>query len=187
MSTTDTRFTGVRSATPDDIDALYLFVPMILGETSILPLSMTKIEQLIERCAHRRGGAIAGIIDGEDGAIDASIGLVFTDSETSDEPYIQAAWCGLHPSVRRRPTGEKRQPHLSVPREHYGRRLFEFARWVHGTLEQSAGHPIFMRFDVLTLEDLAPKMGLYQRNLTQIGACFAFGASGTFKAQQVAA
>lgn len=179
MSHTDNPY-GVRRATPADIDALYLFVPQVLSETTILPLSQTKVEILIERCAYQIGGAVAGIIDGVDGQIDASIGLAFASTDTSDEPYISAVWCGLHPSVRRQPSNP------NDPRGHYGRKLFEFAKWCHSGLERAAGKPILMRFDVLTRQFLGPKMGLYQRNLTQVGASFAFGASGVFTAQEVA-
>lgn len=165
-------FYGVRRATPDDIDALYSFVPMVLQETSVLPLSGVKVEQMIERCCHNQGGAIAGIIDGEEGTISASIGMAFTESELSDDPYIFTGWFGIHPALR----GD---PH----KNHYGRRLFDFARWCHTALEQANGAPILMRFDLMTTEDLAGKMRLYQRNLTQIGASYALGAAGTFKPQ----
>jgi hypothetical protein len=172
---------GVRRATPTDIDSLMLFVPQVLTETTLLPLSHIKVELLIERCAYQRGGSIAGIIDGVDGQIDASVGMCFTESETSDEPYIMVAWCGLHPSVRRAP------PDPNDPRAHYGKKLFDFARWCHAGLEEAAGRPILVRFDMLTREFLGPKMGLYQRNLMQVGATFAFGASGAFKPQDVPA
>lgn len=183
----DARFLGVRAATPDDIDALYTFVPMVLGETSLLPLSPSKIEDLIVRCCHRHGGAIAGIIDGKDGAIEASIGLALTESDTSDEKYISAIWCGLHPSLWQRPTNERREIRPETPRDHYGRRLFQFARWCHEALEKAAEKPILMRVDLLTTQQLWPKLGLYQRNMPQVGASFAFGASGAFKPQAVPA
>lgn len=174
---------GVRRATPDDIELLRLFVPDVLKETTPLPLSDAKVSELIERCCYQRSGAIAGIIDGPEGNIDASVGLAFVESETSDVPYISAVWCGLHPSIHTRAAREKRDP--QAPREHYGRRLFEFAKWCHSNLEAAAGHPIMMRFDLLTFENLAPKMGLFQRNLMQIGGSFAFGISGPFKPQPV--
>jgi hypothetical protein len=171
---------GVRRATPDDIDALQLFVPQVLAETTILPLSDDKVERLIERCANQRDGSIAGIIDGADGQIDASIGLAFAQSEISDEPYITAVWCGLHSSIRRHPGDE------NSPKVHYGRRLFQFAQWCHANLEQAAGKPILMQFDLATRAFLGPKMRLYQRNLVQVGASFAFGATGEFRQQEVA-
>ena len=172
---------GVRRATAADSAVLMDFVPLVLAETSVLPLSDLKIQALVERCAGQIDGAIAGIIDGADGMIDASIGLAFTDCDTSDEMYIKAMWCGLHPSVRKLPAKADDR------RAHYGRSLFEFAKWAHAALEEKAGHGIMMRFDVETQEALFPKIGLYQRNLTQIGATFALGASGVFKPQPVPA
>lgn len=171
---------GVRRATPDDIDQLLLFVPQVLQETTILPLSQEKMEYWIDRCCNRKSGAIAGVIDGEDGQIDAGIGLAFTESETSEVPYITAIWCGLHPSIRKHPGDE------ASPKAHYGRKLFDFAKWCHSNLEEAAGHPIVIRFDLLTRSHLGPKMRLYQRNLAQIGASFAFGATGDFRQQELA-
>ena len=168
----------VRRATPDDIDALMLFVPQVLAETTLLPISPIKVERLIERCATRQSGSIAGIIDGADG-IDAGIGMAFCESETSDVPFIRAVWCGLHPSVRKHPSSP------DDPRAHYGRTLFEFARWCHEGLERAAGHPILLQFDLLTRTMLGAKMGLFQRNLQQVGASFAFGAAGEFKNQPI--
>lgn len=167
---------GVRRATSEDVDALLAFVPLVLSETSLLPLSPEKLERLIERCAAQESGAIAGIIDGPDG-VDASVGLVFTESEVSDTPFVRAVWFGLHPNVRRQPSNPK------DARAHYGRRLFEFSCWCHQSLEKVAGHPILMQFDLLSRSALTAKMGLYERNLQQVGAVFAIGATGDFKAK----
>lgn len=180
MTQNSTSF-GVRRATPADTTVLMDVVPLILAETSVLPPSDQKIQALVERCACRIDGAIAGIIDGPDGMVDATIGLAFTDSDTSDEPYISAVWCGLSPGARKLPS----KP--DDPRAHYGRSLFEFARWFHGALEEKGQKRILVRWDLTTLEFLQPKMGLYQRNLTQIGAIFALGATGAFKPQPVPA
>lgn len=169
----------VRRATTRDIDPLLVFVPQVLAETSLLPVSAVKIEELIERCVTGRGGSIAGVIDGQDGGIDAGVGLSFCESETSDIPYIRALWCGLHPSIRRHPTDP------DDPRAHYGRTLFEFARWCHAGLERAAGHPILLQFDIVTRSMLGAKMRLYQRNLQQVGASFAFGAAGEFVEQEM--
>lgn len=177
--TLDSKIFGVRRATPEDTVVLMDVVPLILAETSVLPPSDQKIQALVERCACQMGGAIAGIIDGPDGMVDATIGLAFADSDTSDEPYISAVWCGLSPHARKLPSK------TDDPRAHYGRSLFEFARWVHGALEEKAQQRILVRWDLTTLELLQPKMGLYQRNLVQIGAVFALGAAGTFKPQPV--
>lgn len=171
--------TLVRRATPADIDSLLLFVPQVLEETSLLPVSMIKIEALIERCATQQSGAIAGIIEGEDGNVDAGIGLAFCESETSDIPFIKAVWCGLHPGVRKHPANP------NDPRAHYGRTLFEFARWCHEGLERAAGHPILLQFDLLTRTMLGAKMRLYERNLKQVGATYAFGVSGEFVTQKI--
>lgn len=171
---------NVRRATPADIDALRAVVPAIIAETTLLPPSPTRIEMLIQRCTHQIGGSIAGIIDGAEG-VSASIGLCFTQDVASDEPYITAVWCGLAPNARQ----TDKQIAIDDPRRHYGRKLFEFAKWCHATLEEKAEQPILMRFDLLTTDKLGPKMGLYQRNLQQVGASFAFGAIGAFRQQPV--
>jgi hypothetical protein len=170
----------VRRATEDDIDALCLMVPRLLEETNLLPVSATKIQRLIERCAMREGGAIAGIIDGPDG-IDASVGLDVAESDISDHRFIRSIWLGIHPDLRENPPGHGDQ------RANHGRRLFDFARWYHAKLEQSAGHPILMQFDVATRVELGPKLGLYERNALPVGASFAYLSSGSFLAHDVAA
>ena len=164
---------GVRRATEEDIDELYLMVPQLLAETTLLPVSEVKIEKLIEKCAMREGGAIAGIIDGPDG-IDASIGLDVVESDISDHKYVRAIWLGLHPNLRAAP------PAQNDPRSNHGRRLFAFARWYHNQLEQKAGHPILMEFSVATIAGLGPKLGSYERHLPSVGALFALGSGGAF-------
>ena len=170
---------GVRRATEADIPALISLVPQILAETEVLELSNAKIGELIWRCCHQQYGALAGVIDGEDGAVDASIGMTFRQSEVSDEPYISVAWFGLAPHARKLPAAIKAD--TNHPRGHYGRRLADFAKWAHGTMEEAAGRRIIMRWDVLTLEQLGPKLDMYGRNFCQIGAYFALGAAGAFK------
>lgn len=173
---------------PEDIDSLLLFVPQILSETSILPVSHEKIERLIERCANREYGSVAGIIDGEDGGIDGSVGLAFSESDTSDVPFLRAVWIGLHPTVRA-PDPVSRvginMGSADIPRAHYGRALFDFARWCHAGLERIAGHPILLQFDITTRTTLGAKMRLFQRNLSQVGASFAFDTTTDFTAQKI--
>lgn len=171
---------GVRRATEDDIDALSLIVPQLLAESTLLPVSAQKVERLIERCAMRQGGSIAGVIDGPDG-IDASIGLDVAESDVSDHRYVRALWLGLHPHIRKEP------PSPDDPRSNHGRRLFDFARWYHGMLEQQAGHPILMQFDVATKTALGPKLGFYERNATSVGATFAYLSGGAFLARDAEA
>lgn len=171
---------AVRRATEEDIDALCLVVPRLLAETDLLRVSQAKVQRLIERCAMREGGAIAGIIDGPDG-IDGSIGLDVAESETSDDRYVKAVWLGLHPDLRSAP------PKPNDPRANHGRRLFDFARWYHDQLEARAGYPVLMRFDVLTLASLGPKLGFYERNAVPVGATFAYLSSGTFLARDAEA
>lgn len=172
---------GVRRATEADIPGLLTLVPQILAEIEVLALSETKIRALVEKCCERKAGAIAGIIDGASGVIDASIGMTFAQSEVSDEPYISVAWFGLAPHARTLPQDVAAVP--DHPRAHYGLRLTNFAKWAHGMAEAAAGHRIIMRWDVLTLENLGPKLNMYGRHLPQVGAYFALGAAGAFKAR----
>jgi hypothetical protein len=162
----------IRRAGPDDIGSLLMFVPQILSEAELLPISAQKVERLVERCANQ-DRAVAGVIDGPDG-IDATLGLVLAESEISDQTYIKAVWCGLHPSVRRHSGDE------ADPRARYGRTLLEFARWCHAGLEREAGRPVLIQFDVATRRFLGKRLGLYHRNLRQVGATFALGAVGDY-------
>lgn len=172
---------AVRIATPNDIEALRSIVPGIIAENNVLPPSALRIEMMIQRCVHRSPG-IAGIIEGADRNVAATIGICPASDPTSDVPYFMAIWCGLAPSVRK---DEKNLP-LDDPRRHYGKRLFEFARWFHSGMEELEKHPVLLRFDVLTRSDLGPKMNWFGRNLTQVGGSFALGALGSFKQQEFA-
>lgn len=156
-----------------------VFVPQVLSETTLQPISMVKIEALIEKCCYQQSGSIAGIIDGPDGSVDAGVGLSFCESETSDVPLIRAIWFGLHPNIRKQPTDP------NDPKGHYGKMLFQFTRWCHENLEQVAGHPVLLTFDLATRSMLSAKLRLYQRNLQQVGAIFAFGAPGDFVEQKL--
>lgn len=165
--------TEVRRAGPDDLDGLLGFVPPLLAESALLPLSLSKVERLISRCATREGGAIAGIIDGPNG-IEASIGLAVYDSDVSDERYFRAVWCGLGQGVRESPEyGED-------PRRHRGRTLLDFAKWCHAELERAAGRPLLLQLDVATRPALESKLAWYHRHAVQVGAIFALGSFGDF-------
>ena len=166
----------VRKATEADIDELFLLVPQLLSETMLLPVSSQRAEKLVERCAMGEGGAIAGIIDGPDG-IDASVGLDVAESDVSDHKYVRVRWLGLHPNLRTAPAAH------GDPRSNHGRRLFEFAKWYHSALEQQAGHPVLMQFDLATRAALGPKLGFYERNATPVGAVFAYLSGGAFLAR----
>lgn len=171
---------GVHLAEEADIDGLTLLIPQILAETELLPVSPSKIEDLIERLVARKDGSICGVVRGPDG-IDGSVGLVVCESDVSDEKFVQARWLGLHPSLRNNP------PPKDDPRSHIGKRLFGFAKWYHAQLEQEARRPILLKLDLATKIDLGPKLGFYERNAPSVGAIFAFMTSedATFLARQV--
>lgn len=166
---------GVRRATEEDRDALCDFALLALMETSLLEPSKDKVKTLVDRCI-RQEGAIAGVIESFEleWRIDASIGLIWTESLVSDEPYVEAVWCGLHPDARRIPyTKDGKRPDNDSPRAHYGRRLFGFAKWFQSTMSGIAERPVLARFDLTTVTDLNSKRGLYDRNLVVIGATYA--------------
>jgi hypothetical protein len=167
----------VERATEADTEDLMTFVPLVLAEATLLPLSTTKIEKLVTRCANRQGGAIAGIIRGEDG-IDASIGLDVVDSEISDHRYVRALWLGMHPTL------QMERPDQKDPRYNYGRRLFEFAKWFHQQLEHGTGSSVLMQFDISTRAGLGQKLGMYERNATPIGQTFGFVSDGAFLSRE---
>jgi hypothetical protein len=170
---------GVRKATPHDADQLAEIVPLILAETALLPMSTLKVAGIIERCIYQ-DGALAGVIDGEDG-IAASVGLCPVDDPISDHRYIRGVWCGISPKARKAPP--KTMPVYKDPRRHYGRQLFSFVRWAHETMSEAAGHPLLFLFEITTVDEMYQKMDLYQRNMPQVGGIFAMGAQGEFRRQ----
>ena len=170
---------SVRRAMPDDIEELTAIIPGIVSENSILPPHPEMIDEFLRRCVGRHGGCMAGVIDGDDGRIAATIGMVQAMEWYSPVSYWNIIWCGLAPSARK---VDKSVP-VDDPRRHYGKKLLEFAEWFRAGIEAHAGHPILFRFDCLTTGDMEPKMRWFSRGLTQVGGFFALGAKGNYRPQ----
>lgn len=143
---------GVRGATQDDAEILLRHVVPIYSEGALQPISTAKIELLVQRCIDR-DGAIAGIIDGPDG-IEASIGLAVESFEYSDHAHLAGKWLGVAPAFRR---------------VNHASRLIQFAKWA------STAMSVPLHLSITTATELEPKLLLYQRQIPQCGAFFAWG------------
>ncbi len=148
----------VRRADATDAPRLFDFLLPLYVEVALQPVSATKLRTMVERCA---GGdrAMAGLIEGPAG-IEASIALAIEEFDYTDAEHLRIKWAFVYPAFRR-------MNHLH--------RLMQFAAWCYeGMLAMSpAAMPLIG--DILTVDELEPKMRLYQRSLPQVGAMFALG------------
>jgi GNAT superfamily N-acetyltransferase len=150
---------GVRKAQPADAEALFSFLMPILAETALQPISEIKVEMMV-RQAVCHDGAIAGIIEGLDG-IEASIGLFVETFPYSDALHVRDRWLGVREDKRRLP---------------HGSHLLKFAQWAQQALQTGYGQPLPLFLEILTRRQLEPKMRLYQRHSSQVGAFFSCGS-----------
>lgn len=158
---------GVRRATPADFDALVpLVLELVTKEVAILPVSEQCVVDTLERCI-ARDGALAGVIEGANGAIEGTIGLTLERFFYSDQDYLEMKWLGVSAAYRKRIDRERPQGSdwMGVPT-----RLLRFGKWAADAMDVALFLPI------LTTTDLARKMRLYQRQAPQLGAVFGYGA-----------
>ncbi len=147
-------FCGVRLANSTDEDRLYEFlVKYLYTENALFPMSPTKVRERIKAALLHTSGA-CGIIEGPDGEIQASIGMVMGTPWYSDDFYLDEIWTYVHPDHRK---SDK------------AKRLIEFAKWVSTNIKV----PVVI--GIVTRKRLEPKIRLFQRQLPQVGAWFVFG------------
>jgi hypothetical protein len=150
----------VRRAGEADVEPLLAFVITCLSESALQPLSPAKIAALVWR-AVRMEHAIAGIIEGDNG-IEASVGLFVSQLHYTDEPHLRDGWLGVRSDCRR---------------VNHGARLVQFSKWAQERMQEAAGRPIPLFLEIMTTEALEPKLRLYQRQIPQVGASFAWGTA----------
>lgn len=158
---------NVRRADADDYDQLLFQALYIVREDAVQPVSEVKIADMVRRCCNM-DGALAGVVDGHDGSIFGSVGLVLDQLPFSDADHLAARWLGTS-EIYRRMLKKKR----GYGRDYLGvaARLVRFAKWAADSMEM----PLLL--DVLTTRSLEPKLNGFSRQLRQVGATFAWGIS----------
>jgi len=143
------KYSPIVRAKPEDVKDLRLHLRAIKEGFSGSAPSLEEIDSVTDMIA-RNDGAVAGIAR-ENGKIVASIGLTVNRLWYSDEFLLADAWHYVVPTRRRSP---------------YAKALIRFAK----TYADTAGVPL-----VMTIENtpaLAPKIGLYTRELEAYGGLF---------------
>ena len=159
-------FPGVRIARETDEVALFSLLTLMHAENGLFPMAPEKVLERM-RLGTRGQGGVIGVIDGPEG-IEASIGLFISQFYYTNSHHLEDAWSFVHPDHR----------HST-----HAKRLLQFAKWT----QKKMGIPLLT--GVLTRIRLAPKMRLYQRELTQAGAIFleGFPTDGFFEQRAVPA
>jgi GNAT superfamily N-acetyltransferase len=148
-------FKGVRMGCADDADRIYDFLLNLNDENSVFSLSEQRARMAIATCLNMIQGAygVTGLIE-KNGRIEGCIGLRPSQMWYTDDWFLDELWNFVHPDYRR---------------SDHAKKLIEFAKWSAMRL----GIPLVM--GIVTKKRLEPKMRLYQRQLSQIGAYFVFG------------
>jgi hypothetical protein len=150
---------GLRIATPEDAEALLAFVLPIYEESAAQAVSIPKVAALVLRCTnHDR--AMAGIVAGESGEIEASVGAAIETFDYSDEPHLMVQWLGVAPAFRRSDRAA---------------RLTSFVQWLYDTMSVELDAPMPLFVPMLTTTEQRPKVMLLNRRLPRCGTLYALG------------
>lgn len=149
---------GMRSAGPDDGEALFAFVLRLYRQDEAQEASPRKIAALVQRCLDR-DSAIAGIVTGPTG-IEASVGAIIDEFDYTDDPHMMVKWFGVAPAFIR---------------TNYGSRLMGYVRWLHESLARASEKPMPVFLSTLTTTNHRSRVLLLQRQAPQVGALHAFG------------
>lgn len=144
--------TQVRLGHSGDADKIYNFLLGLHDENSIFSLNEHRARQTINEIVTPQYGCI-GLIDNGNG-IEGSIGLRVAQLWYTNEWFLDELWNYVHPDYRN---------------TNHGNTLTEFAK----QKSHDIGLPLLM--GIVTRKRLAPKMRMYQRKLSQIGAWFVYG------------
>jgi GNAT superfamily N-acetyltransferase len=143
----------IRTAKFEEIENIYDFLRNLHHENGLAELNRLRAYEAIVSCLNPKSGVVGIISDGE--KIKSCIGLRINQSLWyADDWFLEELWNFVHPDYRR---------------ENFAKQMVEFAK---NTAER-LGIPLFM--GIVTKKQLEPKLRLYQRQMTQIGAYFIHG------------
>lgn len=150
---------GLRVATHTDAEALLAFVLPIFEEDAAQTISIPKVAALVTRCLDR-DRAIAGIVTGENGEIEASVGASMDTFDYTDETHVMVRWLGVAPAFRKTDRAS---------------RLVGYVRWLYDVMQSNSDVPIPVFLPTLTTSEQRRKVLLYQRRLPMAGVLYAIG------------
>lgn len=147
-------FDHIRFAFPHDEERLYQFLLELHRENGMFPVSEAMVRDTIRAATNRQGGVV-GIIDGPDGRIEASIGMMLE----------QAAWYTRAVSLNEKWNFVRED----CRRTSHAKDLMEFAKRCADEL----GVELFI--GVVSTERTEAKIRLYRRQFEPVGAFFRHG------------
>jgi GNAT superfamily N-acetyltransferase len=149
---------NMRVATERDEQALYQCLIELWKDNFLgFPVSPAKVWSRIKTCSSGKGG-IAGIIDGPNGEIVATVGIFFNEMWYSDQAYLSEFWLFVDPRYR----------NLG-----YADDLAAFTRWYrHAIVSASDGSRLPLLTGVTSMKRLAAKERWWGKWSLKVGALF---------------
>lgn len=148
-------FPIVRVALPKEEDEILEMCKSLHGENGLFSFSEDKVRDCIRRC-YRREGGIVGVI-GETGKLQASIGILISDSYYSHQWHLAELWTHVLPDHRK---------------SHNAQALIEFGK----RCAIQIGVPLIT--GIITNRRLSEKIRLYRKQLgIPSGVFFVFNAN----------
>jgi N-acetylglutamate synthase-like GNAT family acetyltransferase len=146
-------FDHIRLATPADEDRLFDFLMLLHGENALFPVSDSKVREIIRQGTLQQGGVI-GIIDGADGSIEASVGLIVDSWWYTNAPSLNERWNFVRQDCRHSP---------------HAKNLIQFSK----RAAQHLGVPLIM--GIISTRRTEAKVRLYKRQMEYVGGYFMSG------------
>lgn len=149
----------VRTATPDDHDALMDLIRLDIAENAlpIAPLDEDKVVKFISAPV-TEGGPTIGVIDGPSG-LEGMIGLVPFNWWWATPWAVMEQWNYVRPDRRA---------------SKHGADLIRFSRWLVDDMSDRVGYRVFLLSGVTATKDAARKVALYRRLSNYVGAFFCY-------------
>lgn len=148
-------FSHVRFAEPADEERLFDFLMFLYEENALFPIAEHKVRDMIRHATDKRGGVI-GIIDGADGRIEASIGMVIEEWWYTESPSLNEKWNFVREDCRR---------------TEHAVTMIEFAKTCSERLSKGQMQiPLFI--GIVSTERTEAKVRMYRRRLQHVGGFF---------------
>lgn len=141
---------GIQLAQPADEDELWELLKRLHEEIGIFETSEGKVRQFLKLATHQQGGII-GLIRGDDGSIEASIGLVIQQFWYTDDWSLMEHWMFVAPEHRK---------------STHAQRLLSYAKWCG----QQLGVPVLL--GIMTAKNAEAKEKLYGRKFQRLGSIY---------------
>lgn len=144
---------NVRPLTTQDEEKLFNLLLLAYKENAPYTINENKVKLMIASAARDRE-VIVGVVDAPDGkTLAGSIGAVFSQWWYTDDWHIEECWNFVHPDHRK---------------SSHAKDLMSYMKWVSDNMDM----PLHM--GILTSTRMKEKIRLYERQMPQVGAAFAY-------------